>query len=315
MGDQRPEEVDPEKHGKWNREWGDLKPKDLLLMPHRIAMALQADGWWVRSDIVWAKGSVMPESIRDRPTRSHESVFLLAKSRHYFYDCDAIREPISTQPQGRETNEAASDEGRPDHRKSSMSYRYDGVPPGNPSGRNKRTVWNINPRPYPGAHFACWPPELVEVMVKAGSSEHGVCGVCGAPWARQVAREERPVTEDAVQPNQRDGELHAEHGIERTGLTHFRYNQWLQANPAVTVGWEPTCDHVDASINRAIVLDPFSGSATTGMVALQLGRDYVGIDLQVSYLKLAEARIQGLKPPGEAVEAEAGDIFDLFGGP
>lgn len=112
-----------------------LKPKDLIGVPWRLAMALQADGWYLRADIIWHKPNCQPESVKDRPTRSHEYVFLLSKSEQYFYDHEALREPTT--------------DGR--------------------SARNRRTVWAINTEPYAGAHFAVFPPELVRLCILGGS--------------------------------------------------------------------------------------------------------------------------------------------------
>lgn len=117
-----------------------LKGKDLIGVPWRVAFALQADGWFLRSDIVWHKPNCQPESVKDRPTRAHEYVFLFSKSEQYFYDYEAVRE--------------ASDAGR--------------------SLRNRRTVWTINTEPFAGAHFAVFPTKLVELCVLAGS-ERGDC--------------------------------------------------------------------------------------------------------------------------------------------
>lgn len=112
-----------------------LKPKDLIGVPWRVAFALQADGWYLRSDIIWYKPNCQPESVKDRPTRAHEYVFLFSKTEKYFYKCDAIKE-------------------------SSNSHG---------TFRNRRTVWQINTEPFPGAHFATFPPKLVEVCLLAGT--------------------------------------------------------------------------------------------------------------------------------------------------
>jgi DNA modification methylase len=152
-----------------------LKPKDLVGIPWRAAFALQADGWWLRSDIIWAKPNPMPESVQDRPTKAHEYIFLLTKSERYYYDADAIKEN-SVDPQG-----------------SAARYKYafsgrDGLimPDGKPqqiapkgirefsSKRNKRTVWNITTKPYKEAHFATFPPEIPEICIKAGCPEGGI---------------------------------------------------------------------------------------------------------------------------------------------
>jgi site-specific DNA-methyltransferase (cytosine-N4-specific) len=117
-----------------------LKPKDLVGVPWRVAFALQADGWYLRSDVIWHKPNCQPESVKDRPTRAHEYVFLLSKSEKYYYDSAAIREPAN------------------------HSKRL----------RNRRTVWSINTVPYPDAHFATFPPELVEPCVLASSERDDV---------------------------------------------------------------------------------------------------------------------------------------------
>lgn len=143
-----------------------LKHKDLIGIPWRVAFALQADGWYLRSDIIWHKPNPMPESVTDRPTKSHEYVFLLSKSARYYYDADAIRELDSDKPSGNLTRRIAdwSDWQRPaDHLGSAIPWEPDG------SGRNARSVWSITTRPYSGAHFATFPPELPERCIKAGS--------------------------------------------------------------------------------------------------------------------------------------------------
>jgi site-specific DNA-methyltransferase (adenine-specific) len=151
-----------------------LKPKDLLGIPWRLAFALQDDGWYLRADVVWNKPNAMPESVKDRPTRTHEYLFMFTKDERYFYDRNAIIEP---------------------------------------NGRNARSVWNIHTQPFPRAHFATFPPKLVEPCVKAST---------------------------------RPGDF---------------------------------------------VLDPFFGSGTVGLVARQLGRQYLGIELHPEYVAMAADRL------------------------
>lgn len=147
-----------------------LKPKDLVGIPWRVAFALQADGWYLRSDIVWSKPNPMPESVTDRPTKSHEYVFLMSKSARYLYDHEAIREPlVSTAKQylmaGKSVRENHAYEavgGRPLGPKSFQNV---------PEARNARSVWQIATKPYAEAHFAVFPPELPERCIKAGSRE------------------------------------------------------------------------------------------------------------------------------------------------
>jgi DNA modification methylase len=201
-----------------------LKPKDLVGIPWRVAFALQADGWWLRQDIIWAKPNPMPESVTDRCTKAHEYVFLLTKSARYFYDIEPIREPVSE------------------------NWKHGGLPPvplrgehvltagsrvkakrvyDEPKGANRRSVWTIPTKPYAGAHFAVMPEALAEPCILAGS---------------------------------RPGDL---------------------------------------------VLDPFTGSGTVGVVALRHDRDFIGTELNPEYAALAEARIYDDGPLMNAVELSA----------
>ena len=155
-----------------------LKPKDLVGIPWRVAFALQADGWYLRSDIIWSKPNPMPESVTDRPTKAHEYVFLLSKSERYFYDVDAIREPHTSVPDGvtpiayaDTSREQSEREGRPGFRDSIGVANRPKDYFGNPAGRNARSVWNIATAPFKGAHFATFPPELAERCILAGSAK------------------------------------------------------------------------------------------------------------------------------------------------
>jgi len=143
-----------------------LKPKDLVGIPWRVAFALQADGWYLRSDIIWAKPNPMPESVTDRPTKAHEYVFLLAKSERYFFDQEAVREPASpNKPWGASSNVGTK------ARQSRNDGNSDGLgrPADDEAGRNIRSVWTITTKPFSGAHFAVMPPDLAERCIKAGS--------------------------------------------------------------------------------------------------------------------------------------------------
>jgi DNA modification methylase len=175
------------------RTLGGMKPKDLCGIPWRVAFALQADGWYLRSDIIWSKPNPMPESVTDRPTKAHEYLFLLTREPRYFYDADAIREPTG--------NELSWDEWDERRKNWPTSIKNaNGVLTGNsgdvkpdggrshPSGRNRRSVWEIATEPYPDAHFATFPQALVEPCVLAGTSERGCCPECGAPWTRKTER-------------------------------------------------------------------------------------------------------------------------------
>jgi DNA modification methylase len=155
---------------------GSLKPKDLVGIPWRVAFALQADGWWLRQDIIWHKPNPMPESVRDRCTKAHEYVFLLTKSDRYFYDAEAVSEPVSCVrgPGNKKPLKGVEEDGEK-HRtraglhKAAERWREEGPP----ESRNRRSVWTITTKPYSGAHFAVMPPDLVEPCIKAGCPEGG----------------------------------------------------------------------------------------------------------------------------------------------
>lgn len=198
-----------------------LKPKDLIGIPWRVAFALQADGWYLRQDIIWHKPNPMPESVTDRCTKAHEYIFLLSKSDRYFYDGEAIEEPVtgnsstgakkpSTLSGGKGANGKTQTGGK---ESSTLGLGW------HKETRNRRSVWTVATVPYKGAHFATFPPALIEPCILAGS---------------------------------RPGD---------------------------------------------VVLDPFFGSGTTGMVAQNLGRRWIGCELNPAYGPLQDERLaqQGLE--------------------
>jgi len=176
------------REGVFNNLSGNLKPKDLCMIPARVAIALQADGWYLRQDIIWHKLNPMPESVTDRCTKSHEYIFLLTKSGKYYFDANAIKEPATwtdNRPSGMERNAEAYRNKVKHNNKNyggggtsfighSGNYKSNGELI-NPDGmRNKRSVWTINTKPYKEAHFAVFPPKLPELCIKAGTSEGDV---------------------------------------------------------------------------------------------------------------------------------------------
>jgi DNA modification methylase len=262
---------------------GGLKPKDLVGIPWRVALALQADGWYLRSDIIWAKGNPMPESVKDRPTCSHEHVFLLSKSKRYFYDNEAIKEPLACPDAADGTRVFGGKQGprnaKHGERTSGRTYSE------TPSGRNKRDVWQINTRPFPGAHFAVYPPDLVEPCILAGTSERGECRQCGAPVQRTSERVPvEPISHNGSDFHRGKTAVHHEGRASRKPRTQLTPN-----------GWDRACE-CDGEIGPQVVLDPFSGAGTTGLVAMARGRDYVGIELNEEYATMAAERIRDNAP-------------------
>lgn len=272
-----------------------LKAKDLMLMPARLA--LQAAGWWIRSEIVWHKPNPMPESVRDRPTMAHEKVFLLTRSARYFYDAEAVRTPCLSGPsdirkmiEGRERIGGLTKEVDDKlHRASRHTNigRKRGV--GDPSGRNLRNVMRIATQPFPGAHFATFPAKLIEPFIKAGTSAHGVCAVCGAGWLRQVETPKIPAGLRA-----RDGAKMEYHPRQIGGGQVLQ--DWRDANPPRTVGWSPGCECGTEEVVPATVLDPFAGAGTTGVVAARLGRDAILAEISTEYADMARERVEADNP-------------------
>lgn len=196
---------------------GDLKPKDLVGIPWMVAFALRKDGWYLRQDIIWNKPAVMPESVQDRCTKSHEYIFLFSKSQRYYFDSESIKEPaISTDTSTRNRN-ATKMNNTPGRTK------MGGLTTNHYETRNKRSVWTIPTKPFKGAHFATYPPALIEPCILAGSPEDG------------------------------------------------------------------------------IVLDPFFGAGTTGLVALENNRQYIGCEINPEYIEIAKER---LKPVVKNIENE-----------
>ncbi len=254
-----------------------FKPKDLMLMGARIAIALQDRGWWLRSEIVWHKRSMF-ENVKDRPTTTHEKVFLFSKTPQYYYDWLAVRQP-SVDPKMREQGVTS----------------------------HMRNVWRINAQGFHGSHFAVFPEALVEPVVMAGTSEHGVCTACGAPWERAVRKTGGPPGGDNrkhLSRNQdramarRMGQGYDSAGNKiaqlRGVLDGAAYSEVYRKYgfPRFdTEGWRPTCD-CNAHRTQAVILDPFAGAGTTGLVAARYGRSARLIEISPRYADVMAWRIQ-----------------------
>jgi DNA modification methylase len=312
------------KHHDHSRDIPDgLKPKDLVGIPWRVAFALQDDGWYLRSDIIWHKPNPMPESVTDRPTKAHEYVFLLTKQARYFYDAEAIKEPYTESsvnrfeydfngydtkgdPTGKILGRATDPHGGLKNSKGKDTS----------SGRNRRSVWTVATSPYSGAHFATFPPALVEPMVLAGTSARGECPVCGKAWVRVVETvKNRPTSELRGKYANPDASVKIGGGSSTIG--HSNWHDGRFDAIANTLGWRPQCDCAradwywceDCNITKPIselthgcpqcgetmtpapydpvpqiVLDPFAGSGTVGQVCRASGRSFVGFDLSLKYL-------------------------------
>lgn len=245
-------------------------------IPWIVAEALRADGWLFVQMIIWEKPNARPDPSEKWFCRSHEYILLLAKTKNYFFDAGALLERVENPGKRRPFGKS------PKH----LTNR------GDSSGeriyipkefRYMRSVWPISTQSFAhnGEHYATFPSKLVENMIKAGSSLKGCCPKCANPW-KAVVQEMHDLERDVRFP--------------------------------VITGWEPTCTCKAGLPIPCTVLDPFSGSGTTGMVALNLNRDYIGIDLNPNYLGMAVARISGDKP-GRSVEiSDEDNVFSDFRG-
>lgn len=285
-----------------------LKPKDRVMVPARVALALQDDGWWLRDEVVWHKPAPMTLSVTDRTTPAHEMVYLLAKRRRYFFDPEAIKEPSASAcpPMPRAGGWAKG--GRHDAVSHNRPGRLSGSEPTGeavPATRRKRSVWRVATRPYKGAHFAVFPPELVEPMVLAGTGAAGVCPACGEPWRRLTKRTRRPTRpgKDTKCLEKSDGDVRTAGtlGWNRPQVIGNR-DPMRHCTLTETVGWEPGCGCGAGEPVPAVVLDPFAGSGTTLMVAARFGRRAVGCELNPDYLPLVRGRMATVTPnlPGAA---------------
>lgn len=273
------------------RKTSGLKPKELVGMPWRIALALQADGWWLRTDLVWHKPNVQPEAVEDRPTRDHEYIFMLTRAEHYFCDMEAVRQPVTggAHPRGSGLHKKARQEELVGgtRQNASISEAITGLV----TARNLRTVWSIQTAANGAAeHFATYPEELPALCIRMATSEVGCCRACGAPVRRLLEKvrlkDGRPV-EDL--PAMRDQSL--ERPDSGQGFGHWRITTERR-----TIGWGFGCGCFAGAPVPCTVGDFFSGTATTGAAALKLGRNYRGIELNPKYQKLSLRRLAATAP-------------------
>ena len=260
-----------------------LKPKDLCGIPWRVALALQAQGWYLRSAITLCKVNPRPESTTDRPTSATEMMFLLTKKPTYFYDAEAIREPARDWGVKNRTN------GK--YRTAGLA---NGLENGNAAarGRNKRNWWPVVSEGFPGAHYATFGTKWIEPAILAGTSARGCCPQCGAGWVRvTVSRGGRDWHQDRMVLKGIPGECNGTGGNKR-GQSSTALND---TKHVLTTGWQSGCTCQAGAPVPAVVLDPFAGSGTTGLVALQHGRAFVGIELSPEYLELARKRLANIQ--------------------
>jgi DNA modification methylase len=257
-----------------------LKPKDLIGIPWRVAFALQADGWYLRQDIIWAKPNPMPESVTDRCTKAHEYLFLLSRSPRYHYDAEAIRE----EPSGR-TDPITSFGAPAERQDNGRSFALDAL-----KGANRRSVWTVATQPFKEAHFATFPPDLIEPCIKAGCPRD-CCAKCGAPVVREVISQQTQDNEVVLTERAVNGVPGLAAGTSHERVRRLSGNNYTHVRQS-TGNWSPSCA-CNAGTVRGTVLDPFGGAGTTGLVADRLQRDAILIELNPEYAALSRARIEG----------------------
>jgi DNA modification methylase len=307
-----------------DRSFGEAKEKDLLMIPAAVAIALRADGWYLRSNIAWTKGSVMPESVKDRPSSAHESIFMLTKTTRYFYDGFAVAESPAesslkriTQPNFKNQKGGEKDYGNGTNSNRSARKTLENFA-ANPT-RQLRNHWHINPEPLRDAHFAAFPTRLASRCVQAATSEYGCCGVCGAPYKRIIALGEPDAEHMAACGADSSGGYdgvsqkdYASAQAQDASATKARILAGMRKKE--TVGWEKTCACDCTDVVPALVLDPFSGAGTTALCAVRLGRDAIGIDLNSEYHEIGVRRIANpdakcLDTNGERLPFREGKVF------
>lgn len=292
----------------WLKNAG-VKAKDLLGIPWRVAFALQADGWYLRSCINWNKISPMPESVKDRPTRATEQIFLLTPSARYFYDMEAERVSQISAPHSPGYVNGADYAVGPMNRGGHSQREDPDRVWGGMDGRNlwdwwecsddedtdeapDSEAWKLSTEPQKIKHYATFPTEIPRRCIRLGSSLHGVCPTCHAPWTRQTSRKKTT--------RERPNELTKRTGEDGTG------NHCPNTTAGVsvqTLGWSASCLCGGEKTLPSLVIDPFCGSGTTGLVARLQGRRFLGCDLSDDYCRIARQRIGGATPLFDSLEA------------
>ena len=258
-----------------------IKEKDLLMIPNRVAIALQDAGWYIRSEIIWHKPNPMPESVRDRPTSCHEKIWLITKSKKYYYDADAIREPVAKGTITRLSEKNLKNQKGSNRGNGGMRSNGNMKPVGNMETKNKRNVWTVTTKPCKEAHFATFPKDLIEPCIKAGCPEK-VCVKCGTPYVRNLKIIFTP------ERKTRDNMVNVIPGRDKPTRMNSKNMESLIKKD---LGFKKDCNCKTDEFKSGVVLDPFGGSGTTGIVASLNNRNAILIELNKEYISIANKRI------------------------
>lgn len=259
-----------------------LPDKCLTMVPSRFAIEMVNRGWTLRNELIWEKPNCMPSSVTDRFTINFEKIFFFVKNKRYWFE-------TQYEPHTRDWSNCGGNIcGKGVHKISGqikdIGDRSKEVMP-NPEGRIKRCVWSISTQPFPEAHFAVYPSELIEVPIKAGCPEF-ICKKCGKSKEKIYEKPKMPEWEKTHKNNQ----IYTLGKTSALEIGGEKYNKWKEENPDVFIGYSD-CG-CNAGWKNGIVLDPFMGSGTTGIVAKQLGRNFIGIELNPDYIEMANNRIK-----------------------
>jgi len=255
--------------------------------------SINSPGWWLRSAIIWHKKNTGPESPKDRPTKDYEYLFLMSRIlKDYYYDQEAIKELASDNSHSRGKGvhlkariPSSWDTGSGDHRQLKGRYKtkqnksFSATVRSLTRYRNKRSVWTIVSKAYKGDHYATFTEESIRDCIRAGTSEVGCCSECGVQWKRMV---------ETIRVPRGDRFGLKAVGKFDHGQSGRKYQEIIETR---TVGWQPMCD-CNAETVPCLVFDPFGGSGTTGLTALNLGRNFVLIDISPKYHQMATERLK-----------------------
>lgn len=310
---------------------GELRRKSKILVPHRVAIALQDSGWIVRSDAVWSKPNPMPHPVKDRLHEHKEFVFHLTPEPDYWFDLDAVRvdpkdESLERAERGYNGSKQHDTERYPDRDIESRLHSFD--QPVHPNGKNPGDILEVTVRPFPDAHFAVYPPELCETPIKS-SCPPTVCAECGTPYEFETSDADLLKNPTGRDKKERAIELYERSDLSRDHLEAARdvglhdedisnhdsdggygkvdeetarlareardvlgaYTREFSTGERERTGWTQACDCETDETEPGIVLDPFAGAGTTCMVAKRQGRRFIGIDLSADYVALAQKRV------------------------
>jgi DNA modification methylase len=287
------------------------KQKDYVNVPALLAESLRADGWYLRAEIALTKVAPMPESCRDRPTRATEKLYLFAKKSRYYYDQQAEQGARTDDREGnmnqvrpgidvRGGNQAAGWIPCPSPTTRNL-WDYWGDAPGECDDNLPPAVWQWRPEPSKVRHYATFPLWLPLRVIRLATSARGVCPDCGAPWARVVERKIAPPEVFTNRSAPAGGHVYS--GSVVGGVWRGqgqKLQEWRDANPSQTLGWQQTCRCLPADPVPARVLDPFAGTATTGVAARLLGQHFTGVELSPEYAAIARERLAGCMPLDDA---------------